>query len=56
MAAAKTDNQTLIPASITFSLGGNSLKLSDAQLSLKFTNDSGYDECMSNEGKKKLCT
>jgi len=52
MAAAKTDNQTLIPASITFDLGGKDLKLSDAQLSLKFTNDSGYDECMSNEGKK----
>lgn len=52
MAAAKTDNQTLVPASITFDLGGKDLQLSDAQLSLKFTNGSGYDECMSNEGKK----
>jgi hypothetical protein len=50
--AAKIDNQTLVPASISFSLGSEALKLADAQLSLKFTNGSGYDECMSNQGKK----
>jgi protoporphyrinogen oxidase len=52
MAAATKDYQTLIPASIKFDFGGKELTLSDAQLSLKFTNGSGYDECMSNEGKK----
>jgi hypothetical protein len=52
MATATKDYQTLIPAAIKFDFGGKDLKLSDAQLSLKFTNGSGYDECMSNEGKK----
>jgi hypothetical protein len=50
--AAKIDTQTLVPAGISFSINKENLQLSDAQLSLKFTNGSGYDECMSSQGKK----
>ncbi|ACE06420.1 hypothetical protein Aasi_1075 [Candidatus Amoebophilus asiaticus 5a2] len=50
--SAKMDTQTLVPAGISFSIDKKNLQLSDAQLSLKFTNGSGYDECMSSQGKK----
>eukprot|EP01132_Coremiostelium_polycephalum_P000720 gene720-893_t len=50
--ATKVDTQTLVPASISFNLGSEGLKLADAQLSVKFTNGSGFDECMSNKGTK----
>ncbi|MHB9148089.1 MAG: hypothetical protein ACYC2U_06860 [Candidatus Amoebophilus sp.] len=50
--SSKMDTQTLVPAGISFSIANENIQLSDAQLSLKFTNGSGYDECMSSQGKK----
>ena len=44
--------QTLIPSSIKFTLEGTILSILDAQLSLKFENGCGYDECMTRTGTK----
>ncbi|OJW73576.1 MAG: hypothetical protein BGO68_03010 [Candidatus Amoebophilus sp. 36-38] len=42
----------LIPSSIELTVGGKEIKILDAQLSLSFTNNSTYNECMNKKGVK----
>jgi len=44
--------QTLIPAFVSFNLGSEEVMITDTQLSLNFSNGSGYGECMLKNGKK----
>ena len=45
-------SQTLIPAFVSFNLGSQEVGITDTQLSLNFSNGSGYEECMLKDGKK----
>lgn len=44
--------ETLVPAFIKFMIGPTEVDVLDSQLSLKFENGSGYEECMTKNGLK----
>jgi hypothetical protein len=44
--------QTLIPAFLNFTLDSKDIDVLDTQLSLKFENGTGYEECMTKTGQK----
>jgi uncharacterized protein YhdP len=49
---ADTSPQTLVPAAVSFNLDSKELNITDVEVSLKFHNGSGYEECMVSSGDK----